>query len=439
MRILLTLVFLSLGLLMGVFLSPYLHIVNTRIILGAGIFLIIFIAYLAVRTFVVNQRKVIKTPGDGKQKSQVGFVVDTFQELVGKLKEKEKELEKLRALAEDRAVRMETYNENILHSVPSGVISIDNSMRIKSINQSAERILGFKSEDVINKDYKEIFSEPLVSSLTDGNILRRAEYPYVTKDNRHIWLGVAISQLRNASNEVIGLIIVFTDLTEVKALQGQVELKKRLTQLGEMSAGIAHELRNPLSVIAGYAKLLHKKVDPSNEATVNAILAEIETIDKIISEFLAFAKPTDLNRVSIDLIRMIEESLAASVSDNKTINVVLKKEGPVLVMADEVLLRQVFTNLFINAVDAMPQGGDVNIELNCMRGKVEINIRDTGLGFSSDIKQKIFLPFYTTKEKGIGLGLAIVQKIIVSHGGSIRVDSREGEGTEFLISLPASE
>lgn len=426
-----------LGFLIGIFLRQYLYSTDVRVFIGIGIFLIVVIVYSVIRVYIVNQRKTLKTSEDRKEKSEVGFVVDTFQELVGKLKEKEKEMDRLRALAEDRAGRMETYNENILQSVPSGVVSIDNSMKIKSINQSAEKILGVKAEDVIEKDCVEVFDEPLLGIIRESEVVNRGEYPYVTRDDRHIWLGVTNSQLRNAADEKIGLILVFSDLTDIKALQGQVELKKRLTQLGEMSAGIAHELRNPMSVIAGYAKLLNKKAEASDKTTVNAILTEIDHMDRIIAEFLAFAKPTDLNKTSLDLSRMIRETVASVVGNNKKIRFLIKSERPVSVMADEILLRQAIRNLFINAVEAMPEGGDIDVRLTYSHDKVELSIRDTGHGISENTKHKIFLPFYTLKEKGIGLGLAIAQKVIVSHGGSIEVDSKEGEGATFRITLPA--
>jgi two-component system sensor histidine kinase PilS (NtrC family) len=438
LRLVIVFLLIFLGILIGIFLFPSMHDTSFQILLGISIIFVGIVAYSAIRLFIVRQSKTLKSSGQETGRSEVSFVVDTFQELVGKLKEKEKELEKLRSTAEDRAVRMETYNENILQSVPSGVISFDNSMKIKSINQSAETTLGVKAEDVLNKDCAEVFDEPLLGIVRGGGTLYRGEYEYVTRDDRHIWLGITTSQLRNAAHETIGLILVFTDLTDVKALQAQVDLKKRLSQLGEMSAGIAHELRNPMSVISGYAKLLSKKVEASNKATVNAILTEIDNIDSIITEFLAFARPTDLNKTPVDIKKMIEETAATVVGDNKSIEVKVRAESDITLMADEVLLRQAFTNLFINAVDAMPAGGSLEVSLSGTRDKIRIDINDTGQGIPKDIKNKIFLPFYTSKEKGIGLGLAIVQKVIVSHGGSIDVDSMEGRGTLFRIALPAA-
>jgi PAS domain S-box-containing protein len=425
------------GFLIAVFLTQYLNITNIRILFAPGVLLLAVTLYTVIRRIIVNQRKALKSEVEKQNKTEVGFVVDTFQELVRKLKDKEKELEKLRALAEDRAVRIEAYNENVLQSVQSGVVSIDNSLKIKSVNQSAEKTLGIKAEEVLDKECSEIFSEPLLEILKFNKSLTRGEYPYVTKDKRNVWLGINTSQLKNAAGEVIGFILVFTDLTNVKALQMRVELKERLTQLGEMSAGIAHELRNPMSVIAGYAKLLNKRVDSSEMDTVNAIIKEIENMDSIISEFLAFAKPTDLNRGKINLQSLIQATYNTVVGDNHTINVSIIADKQLFVMGDDVLLRQAFTNLFTNAVEAMSEGGDLTVELDDFKDRIEIRVKDTGYGIPEDIKKRIFLPFYTTKEKGIGLGLAIVQKIIVSHGGSIEIDSNENKGTTFSITLPA--
>ncbi|TNF56599.1 PAS domain-containing protein, partial [bacterium] len=436
MRLIISFIFVFLGVLIGILLVPYIRATGIQIILGVGMILMLMMVYLAVRMYVVRQRDTLKISGGDKKQTEVGFVVDTFQELVGKLKEKEKELEGLRARAEDRAVRMETYNENILQSVPSGVVSIDNSMKIKSINQSAERMLGVKAGDIIDKDCAEVFSEPLLGIVKDNRNLYRGEYLYATRDKRRVWLGVTTSQLKNAADETIGLILVFTDLSDVKTLQAQVELKQRLTQLGEMSAGIAHELRNPMSVVAGYTKLLSKKVEDQDKTTVSAILTEIENMDRIISELLAFAKPTDVNKVPVDLRKIMEDAVVTAADKNSHVRVSLQGTIPEPLLADEVLLRQAFTNLFRNAYEAMSDEGTLTIDLQMSKDRAEIEIKDTGDGIPDESKQKIFLPFYTSKEKGIGLGLAIVQKVIISHGGSIDVESREGEGTTFRITLP---
>jgi signal transduction histidine kinase len=309
-------------------------------------------------------------------------------------------------------------------------------MKIKSINQAAEKILDIDAENAVGRSFSDEFREPLTLVIKEDKRVSRCEYAYVTNNNRHIWLGITSSQLKNAAGENIGQIFIFSDLTDIRALQTQVELKHRLSQLGEMSAGISHELRNSMSVISGYAKLLSKKVDQQAKATVDSISAEIDNMDKIISELLAFARPSVLSKETVDLNMMMQELAQSIAGGRDTIRTLIDAAEPVSVKADEVLLRQALSNLFINAVEAMPDGGSLEVKLTRLDGKAQVYIRDTGYGIPEDIKQKIFLPFYTTKETGIGFGLALVQKIIVSHGGSIEVESKEGEGTGFLISLP---
>ncbi|MEW6601475.1 MAG: ATP-binding protein [Nitrospirota bacterium] len=429
--------FVFLGILIGALLVHASQSNSGKYFWGAGGIILIVVLIISARVYVRRGRKVMKTSGSAGEGSEVGFVVDTFHDLMAKLKEKEKELERLKSFAEEKATSIEAYNENILQSVPSGVISVDNSAAIKSINQAAGRILGIDASGAIGKPFDNVFRGPFALLLNDNNPVSRAEYSYVTDDGRHIWLGITTSQLKNSAGEKIGLIFVFTDLTDIKALQSQVELQQRLSQLGEVSAGISHELRNSMSVISGYAKLLGKKVEPSNKGTVDAIQAEIAIMDKIISELLAFAKPTFINRERLVLNDIISETLETAAVGRDSINVSVNAAGPVSVNADKVLLRQALTNLFLNAVEAMPEGGSLEIEVSGRHGKAEIIIRDTGSGIPEGVIQKIFLPFYTTKQEGIGLGLALVQKIIVSHGGSIEVNSKIGEGSVFRIALPA--
>ena len=421
------------GLLIGIILGPTIHRLDIQFIASIGLFLIIAVFIAVYRIFSFKKKKSVS---DSNENSEVGFVVNTFHDLVGQLKEKEKELENLKSNAEEKAVRMEAYNENILQSVPSGVISIDNDMKIRSFNSSAERILGISASEALENDFVGLLGEPFSNLLKKGVTILRNEYPYATRDKRHIWLGISSSLLQNSRKEKIGLIFVFTDLTDIKALQAQVELKQRLSHLGEMSAGISHELRNSMSVIFGYAKLLSRKVEESSRTTVNAILKEISIMDNIISQLLSFAKPSVLTREKIDLCELIEEAASSALDENNGVAVSFNTDRPVAVDADSVLLRQALSNLFLNAAEAMPGGGKLNIRMTSNDHRANISIADTGYGMPGNVAKKIFLPFFTTKEDGVGLGLALVHKIIVSHGGSIGVESKEGEGTTFRITLP---
>jgi two-component system sensor histidine kinase PilS (NtrC family) len=405
------------------------------------IFLYSVILLIVVAIFLYILRAFIrfysgKKRSERKDVTHVSFIVDTFHELVSKLKDKERELEVLRQKAEDRAITIEGYNENILQSVPSGVMSFDEGIRIMKVNLAAEKILEVKGEMIVGRYHTDVLNKPITDLLNDRKVIERGEISYITPSGKKIWLGLTLSPLKDSAGGTIGQILIFTDLTQLKAFESQMELRARLSSLGELSAGIAHELRNPLGVIAGYTKLLSKKVDNSLTPTVDAISREIIVMDRIISDFLSFAKPAELNISDIDLKTIIENCVTAVTGERGNIKLNLDINGLPVIKGDEVFLRQAFTNLIQNAVEAMPQGGELTIKASTSTGSagdfLDVVISDAGHGIAENIMDKIFLPFFTTKENGTGLGLAIVHKIVVSHGGNISVESSE-KGTTFRI------
>jgi two-component system sensor histidine kinase PilS (NtrC family) len=404
------------------------------------IFLYSVILLIVVAIFLYILRAFIrfysgKKRSERKDVTHVSFIVDTFHGLVSKLKDKERELEVLRQKAEDRAITIEGYNENILQSVPSGVMSFDEGMRIMKVNLAAEKILEVKGEMIVGRYHTDVLNKPITDLLNDRKVIERGEISYITPSGKKIWLGLTLSPLKDSAGRTIGQILIFTDLTQLKAFESQMELRARLSSLGELSAGIAHELRNPLGVIAGYTKLLSKKLDSSLTPTVDAISREIIVMDRIISDFLSFAKPAELNISDIDLKTIIENCVTAVTGERGNINLNLDIKGLPVIKGDEVFLRQAFTNLIQNAVEAMPQGGELAINASSKGDFLDVAISDAGHGIAENIMDKIFLPFFTTKENGTGLGLAIVHKIVVSHGGNIFVDSSD-KGTTFRIRFP---
>ncbi len=404
---------------------------GTLMIITLVSLLLLFLFLYLVRVFAVQRKKL----GSGdKDATQVGFVVDTFHELVSKLKEKERELEILKRQAEEKAHSIGIYNENILQSVPSGVIGFDQELRITKMNASAEKILDLREADVIGRKHTEILNSPIVEIIERRRTVERAEVGYITHSGKRIWLGLNMSPLKDSSNDTIGQILVFTDLTELKAFQSQKELRDRLSNLGEMSAGIAHELRNPMAVISGYTKILMKKVDDASVPAVEAISREVDVMDRIITDFLSFAKPTEVMATEFDLGRLLESCLVNLEGSVERISIVQNTGMLPVIRADEVLMRQALTNLLQNAVESMPDGGELSIRGFADNG-FRLSISDTGHGIPASIKDKVFLPFYTTKEKGTGLGLSIVHKIVVSHGGTVRVESSE-KGTTFTVTFP---
>lgn len=376
-----------------------------------------------------------------REKTQdVSFIINAFQDVTRQLKEKERELERLRAQAEQRAETVESITENILQCVTSGVITFDGRGIAITANRAAEEMLG--RAPAAGKPCGGIFGDGEIcravrETLEKQQPSSRMEAAY-ERNGERVWLGFNTALLTDRQGRALGAILSFSDLTEVKRLQEQMELRERLTALGEMSAGIAHELRNPMAVINGYLNLLAKKQDENGRQVIRDVTAEINGMNRIISDLLTFARPTALNRTKVNVKDLLEACVAA----------LLQAKGPearvtpVLALEtadaslDEGLMRQAFANLLQNAAEAMPDGGTLMVEARQNDREAVVRVRDTGVGIPADTVRKIFLPFFTTKDRGVGMGLALAHKIITSHGGRIEVESEEGKGTTFTVILP---
>lgn len=407
---------------------------HTTLILSSLSFIILVLILFYILRAVSSLNKK-KSEEKERAVTEVGFVVDTFHDVVSKLKDKEKELELLRKRAETRASEIEIYNEDILQSVPSGVVSFDQKLCLTRMNAAAERILDCHEHEVAAKPYTEIFTSPLCEIIAGRQTLERTDIGYTTNTGKRIWLGLNMSPLKDSTGVIIGQILVFTDLTELKAFQSQMELRERLANLGEMSAGIAHELRNPMAVISGYTKILSRKAEPGLLPAVEAIAKEITVMDRIITDFLAFARPTKLVLTEVCPSALMEVCIRAVENSAGGIAVSRDFEAVPSVQADEVLLRQALINLLQNALEAMPEGGALRAVVRSGPDSVVMAVSDSGHGIPPELQEKIFLPFFTTKERGTGLGLSIVHKVVVSHGGSLSIDSSEA-GTTISLSLP---
>jgi signal transduction histidine kinase len=444
-----------------------------------GAMVVIVILYTAVLSMRLSKKRASEEAG------QTETMVTAFQGLVRQLKEKEQELESLNRLAEQRAEAVESYNENILQSVASGVITFDRNRIITTFNPAAERVLRLNRNDMIQKPCGEVFGKDspitrMLEEVLDREMVisrqefelhrplarrRPAETPldWVSRERarppeerraERIWVGVSTSLLRDRTGQVIGATFVFTDLTEIKHLQEQVELKRRLTVLGEMSAGIAHEFRNFMGTIMGFAKLISKRLEPQDtrQGMVQAITREIKDMDRLIEQLLSFGRHTDINLAPVDMEAFLHKQILHVLSQAPDIHRPKLKLSipPDLPRAeiDEVLMRQALNNLLQNALEAMPNGGELRVEVRVLHrsgpggrttDEILVEIGDTGTGIPKEKLEKIFLPFFTTKEKGTGMGLALVHKIIVSHNGRIEAESTEGKGTLFRIYLPLKE
>lgn len=423
-----------------------------RVLIG---FVVLALIFYVIRTFVIAARPAPKEGDEAKIKGDTGFLIHTFHSLMQQLKTKEQELQRLRTEAEERAEVVEDYNEYILKSVSSGVIAFDKENKITTFNQAAEKILDFGGEELLGKSCSEAFGEEsglcqlLNTTLQRAEGSPRKELEIRRRSEERIWVGISASILKNRKDEAIGAILIFSDITEIKKLQDEIRQKDRLTVLGELAGGIAHEFRNMMGTILGFAKLLSKKIgknDPK-QGMIEAIINELNTMEAIINELLSLGKAQPISLKPVDINKALRNVLIKSMGEVKEpkpkIDVNIPADIPE-VMADELLIRQAFTNLIQNSVDAMSEGGELKLEgryyaADGIEKMVEITIRDTGAGIPKDKLDKIFLPFFTTKPKGTGLGLALVHKIILSHNGRIEVESEEGKGTTFRIFLPVAK
>jgi PAS domain S-box-containing protein len=320
-------------------------------------------------------------------------------------------------------------------------MTFDRECSLTTINRAAEEMLTMERERALGKSCHDLFGDTEITRAVHETLEHKVPSARMestlTRPAGKLWLGFNTAILTDRHGAALGVILSFSDLTEVKRLQEQMELRERLTALGEMSAGIAHELRNPMAVINGYLNLLSKKADPASQAVIKDITTEINNMNRIIGDLLTFARPASLNRVNVNIKDMIEGCLASvlqATGADSRIKTALKLDD-ITASLDEVLIRQAFTNLIQNAIDAMPGSGTIEIETQ--RGKeVKVIVRDTGVGIPAENLKKIFLPFFTTKDTGVGLGLALVHKIVLSHEGRIDVSSTEGRGTVFTAIFP---
>jgi PAS domain S-box-containing protein len=396
-------------------------------------------------------RMVRRERGEGVSGGEL--MVNAFHGLISRLKSKEEELQRLRLFAEERAKEAENYSENVLESVTSGVITLDRGMRIATVNAAAESILKLDKEEVLAKPGEAIFGKEsrilhlLRQAISEQAVISRQELEIERRGGERIWVGISFSLLRDRRGAVIGTTLVFTDLTEIKRLQEQVEIKKRLLVLGEMSAWIAHEFRNYMGTILGLARLLSKQLEETGQqAMVQSIMDELAAMDRLISELLSYGKRTEMHPQSVDLKELIEDLTesfrTAGRLDGIDLDVRIPSALPPAAL-DPTLIRQALTNLIQNALEALDEsaisereGKALRIEAWQRPSEIVLEISDSGGGIPNENLDKIFLPFFTTKQKGTGLGLALVHKIVLSHNGRIEARNLEEGGASFTVTLP---
>lgn len=349
---------------------------------------------------------------------------------------------------------LRVFHEDIVHSMPSGLITTNLEGRITSFNRSAMEITGFRPEEVIGQTWWERFSWQDIQNrfrdLAATGMPQRFEGKISDPSGKPCLLGVTISTLRNEQGTQTGIIGTFQDLTEIRNLEEAIHHKERLATIGEMAAGMAHEIRNPLASLSGSIQVLQNELELSGEniRLMEIAIKESERLNTFVTQFLRYAKPLPPQREWVNLETLLSETVQLLQNHpdySHQVDIHLEDATePILAFVDPDQMKQVFWNLGNNAYQAMQEGGILRLSLQRRQNRkdhsgdfLEIRFKDTGKGISKSDLSNIFEPFFTTKSMGSGLGLAIVQRVVEEHAGKISVESRAGE-TTFSIRLPFS-
>jgi len=359
-----------------------------------------------------------------------------------------------RELVERRGAvaRLQALNENIIESINSGLITTAMSGRVNFINRGGTEIIGLSQAEVEDRDVTSVLA-------LDDDFLRDIRHQLVAErrfrferwferpDGRRIFLGIAASNLYDKIGHPLGFILIFQDLTEIQALEQEVRLQERMAALGEMAAGMAHELRNPLAAISGSVQYLKGDLKPQGETLelMDNILRESGRLDQAIRDFLTFTRPGAFAPEETDVVRIIEDSLkllrkSPEFHDSHRVETRFEASRMPCEL-DANRLRQIFWNLTINALKAMPDGGQLTVTVSWASegSRMVFEFSDDGMGMDAPQLEVYFQPFSSSFKTGTGLGAAIVYRLVEEHGGKIRVDSRPALGTTVWIELPTRQ
>ena len=341
--------------------------------------------------------------------------------------------------------KLETFHKHVVENIPSGIVTVDTQGRVSLINDTACSILGVGKGEVTGIPVGEILSGLDLASSRSDSPVPRPEIVFRRSDGAEIFLGFSSSPMKDADGTVIGRVVIFQDLTPVKQMEERIRIADRLAGVGELAAGLAHEIRNPLASITGSSQMLREtpELPEMSRTLLDIIERESTRLNGLISDFLAYAGPKMKNVEPVNMTGMASEIVAAVCAGEareKGVIVENLATRDLRVEGDAEQLRQVLWNLVRNAVQATPRGGTVTLDLFSQtrhrQRYVVITVSDTGKGMEPGIIGKIFNPFFTSKAEGTGLGLAISQRIVHYHRGFIEVRSAPETGSVFSVFLP---
>jgi PAS domain S-box len=348
---------------------------------------------------------------------------------------------------------IQIYLSSILESMNNGVIGVDIMGNVTHFNPAAADITGFSPEEAISRSYAQVFKNnnddpTLLRTLHSGKEHKGDEKVLWHKDNHPVPVWFQTALLKDPRNRTLGAVEIFSDISRIKALEEQMQHTKTMAALGEMAATVAHEIRNPLGAMGMWAGLLERDMGPDDERKklVKRIMEGLSRLNRIVSNLLVYSRPVKAQFRPVMLRHLLHETI-------DFVEIEAQRQGHAIavkkrwrsnenasVLADPEKIQQVIMNLCINSIQAMPKGGTLSVYIDKIQDKraefASFRITDTGIGIAREHIDKIFDPFYTTKENGTGLGLAIVKKIVESHSGYLDVTSVINKGTTVKVFLP---
>lgn len=341
--------------------------------------------------------------------------------------------------------RVKALSDSLVEHMPVGIVAVDSDERVMVFNDAAEKLLGRTSTGVIGRPSSEILPPACMDMLRELG----KERPIVEKElvcavgeGRTVPLEVIAAVLRDDEGALIGRIALVRDLSELQHLRSEVERSQRLAAVGSLAAGVAHEIRNPLSSLKGFATYFRQRYGgvPDDVKIADIMIQEVDRLNRVISELLEFSRPMELKRTKADLAGLVRHTLGTIEGQLRDKGITVKEDmlpGLPEAAVDPDRMTQVFLNLFLNAMAAMDREGILSVGVARQDGRtLRVSVSDTGTGIRKEDLGRVFDPYFTTKSSGTGLGLAIVHRIVEAHGGEIRLESEPAKGTTFTILFP---
>ncbi len=344
--------------------------------------------------------------------------------------------------------RMKVFSETIIDKMPIGLVVLDGQKRLTAMNRTGEALLGLKPGEFLGKGIMDRLPpawREIISQLERTGMTITKEMDCTLESEKTLSLDMVATALAEEKGDFIGYLFLFRDMTEMIHLRKEMARNQRLASLGSLAAGIAHEIRNPLSSIKGFATYFREKYKdkPEDGEIADILIGEVERLNRVIGQLLDFARPLTMKQEDTSLKSLIDHSLKMIEVQATTKAIRIEKDFPEQdphAWIDEDKISQVLLNLYLNAFDAMVSGGVLKVSLaSSGNGMRQISVSDTGRGIQQKDLPHVYDPYFTTKSSGTGLGLAIVHRIIEAHDGHIHITSEEGKGTTVTILLPAGE